>query len=1126
MLPGPAIVTETLPTGDVLASVSTLPSAGLLVSSNLALGTATVTVIAGGQTIVTFTNTVVPITTGFLQICKVAGSGVTVGMNFTFSVAGTPPTLVNVPAGLAPGGSCSTPLVALAGPATITETLPPGTTLTAVSTLPSGLLVSSNLGAGTATVTVNPGGQTIATFIDTVPPVIPTTGFLQICKIAGAGVTVGTNFTFSVAGTPVIVPAGLAPGGTCSPAIEEPAGPILITETLPTGTTLTSVSTLPSGLLVSSNLAAGTATVTVNAGGQTLATFLDTIIPVVPTTGFLQICKVAGAGVPIGTNFIFSVAGTPVTVPAGPAPGGSCSSPISLPAGATVIAETLPTGTALTSVSTLPSGLLVSSNLAAGTATVTVNAGGQTIATFLNTLIPVIPTTGFLQICKVAGAGVPVGTDFTFSVAGTPVAVPAGPAPGGSCSSPILLPAGPTVITETLPTGIVLTSVSTLPSGSLVSSNLAAGTATVTVTAGGQTIATFLDTLIPVVPTTGFLQICKVAGDGVAVGTNFTFSVLGTAVTVPAGPAPGGSCSPAIEAPAGATVIAETLPTGVALTSVSTLPSGMLLSSNLAAGTATVTVTAGGQTIATFLDTLIPVIPSTGFLQICKIAGDGVAVGTNFTFSVAGTPVTVPAGPAPGGTCSPALVMPVGATVITETLPTGIALTSVSTLPSGLLLSSNLATATATVTVTAAGQTIVTFLNTIIPAASTGFLQICKAAGAGVTTGTNFTFNIAGNASPIMVPAGSCSQSLQLPAGQAVVTEVAQTGVTLVGVGASPSGRLIASNLSSGTAAVTIVAGASPTQTVLTFTNQAAAGSLTICKVAGSGVTAGTPFSFTVGSNTVSVPAGSCSPAGSFPLGTQVTVAETLPAGYQVTAISVSPSNEVVGAPNLSTGSVSLTIGAGVTEVNFTNAKPAQVGQLRVCKIAGAGVASGGMFTFVVAGASMTVPAGSCVMAAASFPVGTSVTVAETPSNGTTVSAISVTPAANQGAVNLSAGTVTATISAGVTEVDFTNSAGGLGMLKVCKVAGTGVAQGASFSFVMAGASFTVPAGYCVSRGLLPVGTVVTITELASTTTVASAISVLPAAQQGIVNLPGQAVTATIGVGVTEAYFTNVAKTP
>src|SRR5450759_2254593 len=176
------------------------------------------------------------------------------------------------------------------------------------------------------------------------------------------------------------------------------------------------------------------------------------------TTGLVQVCKVAGLGVAVGTNFTFNVAGTPVTVPAGPAPGGTGGTPVSVPAGPAVITETLPAGTALTGVSTLPSaGLLVSSNLATGTATVTVNAGGQTIATFIDAAIPVVPTNGFVQVCKVAGAGVAVGTNFTFNIAGTPVTIPAGPAPGGTCGTPVSVPAGPAVITETLPAGTALT---------------------------------------------------------------------------------------------------------------------------------------------------------------------------------------------------------------------------------------------------------------------------------------------------------------------------------------------------------------------------------------------------------------------------------------------------------------------------------------------------------------------------------------------------------------------------------------------------------------------------------------------------------------------------------------------
>ena len=140
------------------------------------------------------------------------------------------------------------------------------------------------------------------------------------------------------------------------------------------------------------------------------------------------------------------------------------------------------------------------------------------------------------------------------------------------------------------------------------------------------------------------------------------------------------------------------------------------------------------------------------------------------------------------------------------------------------------------------------------------------------------------------------------------------------------------------------------------------------------------------------------------------------------------------------------------------------------------------------------------------------------------MSAISVLPVDRQGAVDLSGGTVNVTIGPGLTEVDFTNTAGRVGLLKVCKIAGSGVTPGARFSFAMGATSFVVPAGYCVQNGLFPVGTVVSIAELSSPTAVASAISVLPADRQGTVDLTAQTVTATVGVGVTEVYFTNVGR--
>ncbi len=847
-------------------------------------------------------------------------------------------------------------------------------------------------------------------------------GTLQVCKVAGSGIVPGTNFSFTVAGTPVTVPAGPAPLGTCSTPLAVLSIPTTITETIPPGTTLASVTTLPgAGLLISSDLAAGTATVAVDPGGQTVATFLDALPPP-PGSGFLQICKVAGSGIIPGTDFAFDVAGTPVTVAAGPPSAGTCSTPLTFPAGQVPITETGPGGTLMTAVSTLPStALLTASNLVARTAIVTVLAGAQTIVTFTDSISPF---SGNLQICKVAGPGIVEGANFTFSVSGTPVIVSAGRGPAGSCSPPLVEPAGTISVIESLPVGVQLTGVSAAPAGSLAQSDLAAGQATVTVAAGGQTVATFQNARAPI-PPTGFLQICKVAGAGIAPGTNFLFMVAGTPVTVPAGPPPQGSCSAAFERLAGPVDVTETLLSGTVLAAVTSLPNGSMLGSNLAAGAAEVIVQNGGQTIVTFVDT-IPADTAAGFLQICKVAGAGVAVGTNLTFSVAGTPVTVTAGPAPGGACSAPLLEAAGPVTIVETLPSGTTLTNVTTLPGGSLVSSNLAAGTATVTVNARGQTIATFLDTAIPVlGGTGFLQICKVAGAGIAVGTPFTFNVAGTPVTVLAgsaPGGSCSAPLVVPVGATLIAESPAPGTALNSVTTLPLGSLVAINLAAGMATVTVNAGA---QTIATFLN-----------------------------TTVS----------DIPLGT-----------------------------------------------------------LEICKLSGAGVAPGMSFSFNAGGTPISVAAGSCVSAAA-FPVGTSVMVAEIPSTGTTVSAISVLPPDRRGMLDLSGGAVSVTIGTGLTEVDFTNSVGVLGLLKICKIAGSGVTQGTRFSFAIGTGTLVVPAGYCVRDGLLPVGTVVNVTELPSPGTVASVIGVLPADRQGTVDLNAQTVTATVGVGVTEVYFTNVSR--
>jgi hypothetical protein len=255
-------------------------------------------------------------TPGSLQVCKVAGSGVAVGTNFSFSIPSAiapQPTLVTVAAGAAPLGTCSAAILVPTGAVTITETALGGTVLAAVDTLPSGLLVSSDLATGTATVTVNGGATTTVAFIDAAPPATGM-GYVQVCKVAGAGVTPGPTplFTFYINGAEQQIAAGAAPGGTCGAPVQVAANfPVTIVETVPGpgGTVPTSIFTFPSGALDSSprpnpNLDTGTATVTVPAGGQAIVTFTDGVpappanVPALSTWGMIGLA---------GIMFLFAV---------------------------------------------------------------------------------------------------------------------------------------------------------------------------------------------------------------------------------------------------------------------------------------------------------------------------------------------------------------------------------------------------------------------------------------------------------------------------------------------------------------------------------------------------------------------------------------------------------------------------------------------------------------------------------------------------------------------------------------------------------------------------------------------------------------------------------------------------
>jgi|HubBroStandDraft_1064217.scaffolds.fasta_scaffold05796_3 hypothetical protein len=187
---------------------------------------------------------------------------------------------------------------------------------------------------------------------------------------------------------------------------------------------------------------------------------------------FVEVCKSSATVSPVTGDFTFtspaftSVPGNAITVPLG-----SCSGPIPVSAGTITITETPASGSNLVGVEasgydpvTLqPENRLVSSNLAGGSAVITAVAGGvpfETVVTFTNQAFKGEVFTGQLKICKIAGAGVTVGTNFNFTATSTSAAVsqtytvPAGPASeGGYCVlDNTTFPAGTTVkIVEPLP---------------------------------------------------------------------------------------------------------------------------------------------------------------------------------------------------------------------------------------------------------------------------------------------------------------------------------------------------------------------------------------------------------------------------------------------------------------------------------------------------------------------------------------------------------------------------------------------------------------------------------------------------------------------------------------------------
>jgi len=511
----------------------------------------------------------------------------------------------------------------------------------------------------------------------------------------------------------------------------------------------------------------------------------------------------------------------------------------------------------------------------------------------------------------------------------------------------------------------------------------------------------------------------------------------------------------------------------------------------------------------------------TGVVEICKALapGDPIAVGTLFSFTIGATTVQVPA-----GACSAPMELAAGNVTVTEAVRANTAVTSIVTSPTDRRVSFNLGTRSAVITVVEGdvnNQTVVTFTN---QTTRTGTLEICKNALGADVTGI-FQFTVQGvPGQTFSVPVGFCSGPitttiLQTPntTFTANVTELAQPNFRLENVTTFPANRLTGpfvpnqgfdangnpiTNTNGGYANVTLIAGGGVNQqTTVNFFNRALPGQIKVCKITAdpTNIPVGTLFRFTVSglaptsstqtlpgvgvTTTVDVPAGPASQngfcqfvTGTFVVGEPVLVTETglapgqtLPGGltfadtrvsrirsstgFSATPVTVATATgpTTVNAPNPNLANRTAVIAARNTtaEVEFTNFifRPAI---LKICKIAGTGVATGTNFTFnlslvdpltslPVSTAPITVPAGSCTFANGPFPAnenfpgigtfnfGTQIIVTEAAATGVTLTTVT-SPSGGPITVSLPSRTGTLTLNQALAsnlfnEIAFTNAA-------------------------------------------------------------------------------------------------------
>lgn len=434
-------------------------------------------------------------------------------------------------------------------------------------------------------------------------------------------------------------------------------------------------------------------------------------------------------------------------------------------------------------------------------------------------------------------------------------------------------------------------------------------------------------------------------------------------------------------------------------------------------------------------------------------------------------------------------------------------------------------------------------------------LQICKDGSRGaLNTSFDFTYQMR-NGTPgvvnnVSVLGGSCT-SVEVAQGRYRVTELPEPGFDLANITVNPAGRLVTGSLNLEAQRVMVrVPAPGENRTLVRFFNSNQTGTVKICKATTDPdvVALGGVFDFTLtGANgreasvddlqaAIGQPRRCSNEIGPFPTGTGLTVAEADEPNTFLQSITVIPASRAAGASDLAAQSQRITVGAGVTEVVFTNEEnPPTPGRgfIEICKESTGAFPLTGSFNFAVTGLANPVPVtvGQC-SAPLNVPSG-NVTVTEQPRTGTALADIDVFPDDREVSRNLTNRSITVVVpndpdSSNETLVTFANRAV-TGQFKVCKLLAANASDltGRTFTFnTSAVGPISVVASApgneaCSTPRSLPIGTQVTVTEVAQPNVENTAVTLSPASAGS--GSPATGATFTIGSGIVAARFTNQA---